>query len=124
MMQKAINIEKQNWREIKKIILDAILFCAKNNISFRGTTAIIGDQQSGIFLNLLKLISKYNPVLKKHIEIHEKGTIQYLSPSIQNEFIMLLGNRVRSKIINKIKASKYFTIMFDCTPDISHREQM
>ncbi|KAL4098653.1 hypothetical protein QTP88_023213 [Uroleucon formosanum] len=41
-----------------------------------------------------------------------------------DEFISLLSKKVREKIINQIKSAKYFTIMFDCTPDVSKREQM
>ena len=120
----AIKLEMQNWREILKIIVDVILFCATNNLPLRGTTEIIGNTQPGLLLNLIELISHYNPLIKKHIELHKKGFVSYLSPTIQNEFIILLGNKVRSEIIKRVKSSKYFSLLFDCTPDISHLEQM
>lgn len=35
-----------------------------------------------------------------------------------------MGNSVRKAILEDVSKAKYFTIMFDCTPDISHTEQM
>ncbi|KAK4881943.1 hypothetical protein RN001_005262 [Aquatica leii] len=51
------------------------------------------------------------------------GNVSYLSPEIQNEFINCLGNHVRKKILAEVKEAKYFTIVFDITPDLSHKDQ-
>lgn len=72
-------------------------------------------------------MSKYDPVLREHltnVQLAEKKTTTYLSPQIQNEFITLLGINVRKRIIADVCAAKYFAIMFDSTPDVSHTDQM
>ena len=51
-------------------------------------------------------------------------TLSYLSPMVQNEFIELLANQVRQKIVEEIKDAKYYAILFDSTPDLSHTDQM
>lgn len=72
------------------------------------------------------MLSHYNPILAKHIEkVNSKNNvISYFSPQIQNEIISILGKSTREKGLNRVKESKYYSIMFDCTPDMSHKEQM
>ncbi|KAL4141548.1 hypothetical protein QTP88_004173 [Uroleucon formosanum] len=123
-LQKEIKSEQEKWQHVLKIILDVLLYCANNNLALRGNSKEIGNPAAGHFLNLISLISKSDGVLRQHIESHKKGSVSYCSHHIQDEFISLLSKKVREKIINQIKSAKYFTIMFDCTPDVSKREQM
>lgn len=92
-------------------------------MALRGSSNDINKSNCGIFLNLVELISNYNPIIAQHLSNSNRRTT-YLSNKIQNEFICLLGNSVRGKIISNIKKTKYYSIIFDSTPDISHNEQI
>lgn len=65
MHQKEVEKEKIKWNKILHRLLDITLFLAKQNLPFRGHRE---DEQSfnrGNFLELVELISHYDPVLKR-----------------------------------------------------------
>lgn len=119
-----LNIQTNEWCSILKGIIDAILFLAKNNLAFRGSSDNFRDTNCGNFLSLINLLSKYYAPLALHLERLNKNNISYLSPEIQNDFIDVCGSIVRSKIMKSVKNQKYFSIMFDSTPDTSHQDQL
>lgn len=123
-LQMAMDQEKEKWRHTLRVHIDVIMFCAENNLALRGSNEKIGEPGSGIFLSAVNMIAKYNPKLKAHIDTHKKGITFYFSPLIQNELIELMAVRVKTQIIEEVKIAKYFSILFDCTPDVSHHEQM
>lgn len=53
----------------------------------------------------------------------KKKNTRYLSWCTQNEFLDSISECVLGKICGQIKASKYFAVELDCTPDISKQEQ-
>lgn len=76
---------------------------------------------------MIETIAKFDPFLNEHIKKHGnpgKGHQSYLSATICDEFIRLMGNTVLQKITAEIKSNKYFSIIVDSTPDISHSDQL
>jgi hypothetical protein len=43
---------------------------------------------------------------------------------IQNQLIQIISEAVREEILENLKHAKYYSIILDCTPDISKVEQM
>ncbi|XP_049457538.1 uncharacterized protein LOC125904267 isoform X2 [Epinephelus fuscoguttatus] len=48
----------------------------------------------------------------------------YLSKHIQNELISLVAKCTIDAIVEKVKKAKYYAVTMDCTPDLSHNEQL
>lgn len=124
--QKRLDIERQRWRNILKRVIAAIKLCAVQNLALRGNSDKIFVPNNGNFLKILEFLSEFDNIIKEHLEMHSinKGKVNYLGKNIQNEIIFLLAQKVRSYIVSKIKESKYYSIILDCTPDTSRIEQM
>ena len=48
----------------------------------------------------------------------------YLSNIIQNELIDIVAKKVEKELMTQLTKAKYYALSLDCTPDISHKEQM
>ena len=119
--------EKNKWREILHSVVEVIKFQCKQNFPLRGHREDSNSRNQGNFLETLKLLAKYNAVIKERlsvIQLSSKGMTTYLSPTIQNELIKVLGKKVKHLILEEIKVAKYFSILLDSTPDVSHIDQM
>lgn len=70
------------------------------------------------------LSSYHNAVIKKWLDdkAFRKHNVPYMSHDSQNEFIDLLSNEVKKKVIQEVKKVDIYSVMVDTTPDISHRD--
>ena len=118
--------ERRFWRNVLERLIDIALFLSERNLAFRGSEEVLGSPHNGNFPGIFELLARRDPIQKElQDRIKNKNTKDhYLSPTIQNELIELLATEVEKENLQQLKLAKYFSIILDCTPDMSHHEQM
>ncbi|KAJ3581113.1 hypothetical protein NHX12_017032 [Muraenolepis orangiensis] len=121
-------IGRKRWREVLKRIVAIIQSLAERNVALRGSADTLYHPNNGNFLKEVELMAKFEPVLKHHIEkigSRVGNMTTFLGKKyIQNELISAISEQIMEAMIGEIKVCKYFSILLDCTPDISHTEQL
>ncbi|KAL4132669.1 hypothetical protein QTP88_009787 [Uroleucon formosanum] len=116
--------EFQKTLHVLKRLIDLSLFLSTNGLPFRGHREDINQdtQSKGRFIKIVKLVSKYDAVLAKHLAESNRNET-YLSPKIQNDILKCMADETLHTILNEVKQAKYFTIIVDSTIDIGRIDQ-
>ena len=88
---------------------------------------MIQSPRNGNYLDILELIAQHGSSLAQHLQDHANrvsGLTNYLSTTIMEELINIMGKQVLDEIISRVKLSKYYSISMDSTPDESHVDQL
>ncbi|CAG2216191.1 unnamed protein product [Mytilus edulis] len=73
--------------------------------------------------NLQMTEAQGDDILSDHLA-NSSRRAKYTSPDIQNEIINIIGNQIRTSIVENCNNSKFFTLIADETTDTSTREQV
>ena len=107
-LQVEIQSEEARWREVLIRLLNCIKYLVTQNLAFCGYIDNLDTAACtnvGNFLSLLNLLAQYDPLLKSHLEHvrQNPGSVSYLSPEFQNEFVRILASTVRNHLLSDIK---------------------
>lgn len=124
----ALKSNVEQFKQIIKRLIDVTRTLAICNLPFRGHSESYSetldiDRSKGVFINIVKLLARYDPVLNNHITNRLKRN-HYLSNRSQNGFIDLLGMEILKSIKIDINSSPFFSIILDTTQDITRKDQM
>ncbi|KAG8176749.1 hypothetical protein JTE90_003380 [Oedothorax gibbosus] len=75
----------------------------------------------------MELLAEFDPFLKEHVKNYGgpgSGKTNYLSSTTYEEVVRIMAQKCREVITSNVRAAKYFSIIVDSTPDISHVDQL
>ena len=108
-LTRQANDAAKYWREVLRRLISVIVFISERALAFRGENEILGSPTNGNYLGLLELIAEYDDFLSNHIKKHGNrgsGHTNYLSSTICEEVVQLIGKRVFNEVISRIKRSQ------------------
>ncbi|XP_063918635.1 zinc finger MYM-type protein 1-like [Zophobas morio] len=126
-LSAAIDEEVNYWKNVLRRVVSCVKSLASRGLSFRGHDEKFGSTHNGNFMMLLELLAKFDPFLANHINRFGNkgsGSTSYLSKTIYEELIQLMAKKVSTAIVKETKEAKYYSIIVDSTPDISHVDQL
>jgi hypothetical protein len=122
-----VEAETKYWRNVLSRVFAVVKKLTSRGRPLRGHDEKFGSLHNGEFMMSLELIAEFDPFLANHIERYGNpgpGQTSYLSSTICDEVVDLLASKVKKIIVNDIKSAKYFSVIVDSTPDISHTDQL
>ncbi|CAH2297240.1 Hypothetical predicted protein, partial [Pelobates cultripes] len=93
--QDLMQIGIEHWKGVIRRVIAIICHLAERNQALRRTTSELYDPHNGNFLAQVELMAQFDSVMTEHIRrIQNQDTrVHYLSGTIQNEIIALIGNK-------------------------------
>jgi len=76
----------------------------------------------------IELVTQFDSFSAQHISQYgnlSSGHTSYLSSTIYEDIMILMANKlIHTTIVDQIKKCKYFSLIIDSTPDITHIDQL
>ena len=112
-------------RQIMKSLFKTVILCGRN-FALRGRRDDDPSNESlqGNFQALLTFrIDSGEILLRKHLENAPSNAI-YVSKTIQNEMIAIVGKYITDHLSREIRESRYFSIIADEAANVSNKENL
>ncbi|VVC33994.1 Domain of unknown function DUF4371 [Cinara cedri] len=114
IQQNSIKVKKSQIefnRSVLKRLIDISLFLSTNFLPFQGHREVINQdtQNKGLFIEIVKLVSKYDAFLAKHLAESNRNET-YLSPKIQNDTLKCMADETLHTTLNGVKQAKYLQL--------------
>ncbi|XP_071040500.1 zinc finger MYM-type protein 1 [Parasteatoda tepidariorum] len=119
--------ERLYWRKVLARIVATTQFLCQRGLVFFGRDETIGSFHNGNFLCILELLGKFDPFLAEHLAKYGNtgtGNVNYLSSTVVTELISIMSQKVLNRIVTEVQTSKYYGLIVDSTPDITHNDQL
>ena len=119
--------ERKYWQNIFKRIISSFKFLSLRGLAFKRDVQEFGCSNNDNYLGCLEFLSQYDQILADRIIKYGRkcqGNPSYLTWIICDEFIELLAQKVKTRIISETKSRQLYAISVDSTADLSRVDQL
>ncbi|KAG6924294.1 hypothetical protein G0U57_017847 [Chelydra serpentina] len=111
------------WRKVLRCVVATVKLLSSLGLPLRGHDESLSNQK-GIFLTCLEYLSEFDNFLEhlKNYQYCGSGKTNFLTYQIYDEFITIMAEWLRNQFTDELKDAKYYSIILDSTPDVSHVE--
>ncbi|XP_046860181.1 zinc finger MYM-type protein 1-like [Xenia sp. Carnegie-2017] len=102
--------------------IDVVCFLGKQELSFRGRVELEESANRGNYVELIKLLSAYDPTLEQHL--HTTTVFSGLSNRIQNDLIVAVKDVMLKAIKDEVMRSPFVAISLDEISDVKTLSQL
>lgn len=109
LLQLQTDEEITYWRNVLKRVVAVVKRLCSRGLAFRGKSEKFGDPHNGNYFMILELLAEFDPFLASHIGRfgnQGSGSTSYLSKTVCDEFILLMGDKVLKQIGDEIRSAK------------------
>jgi len=88
-------------------------------LAFRGHREFRDSINKGNYLTCMDYLAEFDLFLENHIMNFANcghGSVGYLSNAVCDEFIIIMGDNLRTQFIQEAQVSTYFALIVDSTP--------
>jgi hypothetical protein len=89
-------------RKILKVIIDVLLYLARQNIAYRGHNENVASLNQDNFIELIKVLSQYQPIIQQYlnkINSNKRNILTFMSQETQNCLLKILAEQISFKIL-------------------------
>ncbi|GFT51041.1 zinc finger MYM-type protein 1 [Trichonephila clavipes] len=104
-LQEQIKKDIEYYHKVLKRVIALLKYLAVRVLVLRGTEEVFGSPHNGNFTGALKLLAEFDPFICEHIEQRElrpKSSIAYLSKTIYEQIIEIMGKQIIKTITTQI----------------------
>jgi hypothetical protein len=111
---------------VLRVIIEVIIFAARQNIALRGHGENVSRDNRGNFLELIKLMSHHNSTLQYYLEkinSNNHNRLTFMSHESQNKLLLIIAEIIISVIVKRLKSAGLFSVIVDTKTDVTSLEQ-
>lgn len=98
MLTAQLDCEIEYWKKVLIRIVAIVKSLTSRGHVIRGHDELLGSNKNGNFLMTVELVAEFDPSLGAHLKNYSNQKTNYLSSTIYEEFIIIMGNIVEEVI--------------------------